>query len=315
MKLNPPVRSGWIVASVTLLVAVAGTWLAPQLLNADGSGVTLAGRQGWSLLGAANEVDPGQRAKGDDGSARSLTSIRAAMAGDALLSQTQVAGDWAVDANGVLRPDLALRKRFEHYMLALGTVTPAEIRLLIEDEARKAHGEKTAADIMAIYDKYMAVRSQQPRHRLVLNERDTWEPAFQEQKAIRRQLMGVPWAEAFFKAEEEEFVRFSAQADGTSGPDKADLNMPVPQMGPGKDASAVHAERVALYGEAAAQRLAQADAEWADWERRLAAAKAQWQHLQSSPELSDVQRQQGLDQYIEGHFAPDERLRARGLIN
>lgn len=37
MKLNPPVRSGWIVASVTLLVAVAGTWLAPQLLNADGS--------------------------------------------------------------------------------------------------------------------------------------------------------------------------------------------------------------------------------------------------------------------------------------
>jgi lipase chaperone LimK len=235
--------------------------------------------------------------------------------GDALLSQTQVAGDWAVDANGVLRPDLALRKRFEHYMLALGQVTPAEIRLLIEDEARKAHGEKTAAEIMDVYDKYMAVRSQQPRHRLVLNERDTWEPAFQEQKAIRRQLMGVPWAEAFFKAEEDEFVRFSAQADGKSGPDKADLNMPVPQMGPGKDAQAVHAERAALYGEAAAQRLAQADAEWADWERRLAAAKAQWQHLQSSAELSEVQRQQGLDQYIESHFPPDERMRVRGLIN
>lgn len=315
MKLNQPVRSGWIVAGVTLLLVAGGVWLGPRLLNADGSGVSLAGRQGWSLLGAANEVDPMQRSADNDAPVRSLSSIRAAVMGDALLSQTQVAGDWAVDANGVLRPDLALRKRFEHYMLALGQVTPAEIRLLIEDEARKAHGEKTAAEIMDVYDKYMAVRSQQPRHRLVLNERDTWEPAFQEQKAIRRQLMGVPWAEAFFKAEEDEFVRFSAQADGKSGPDKADLNMPVPQMGPGKDAQAVHAERAALYGEAAAQRLAQADAEWADWERRLAAAKAQWQHLQSSAELSDVQRQQSLDQYIDGHFAPDERMRARGLIN
>lgn len=315
MKLNHPVRSGWIVAGVTLLLVAGGVWLGPRLLNADGSGVTLAGRQGWSLLGAANEVDPMQRSADNDAPVRSLSSIRAAVMGDALLSQTQVAGDWAVDANGVLRPDLALRKRFEHYMLALGPVTPAEIRLLIEDEARKAHGEMTAAEIMDVYDKYMAVRSQQPRHRLVLNERDTWEPAFQEQKAIRRQLMGVPWAEAFFKAEEDEFVRFSAQADGKSGPDKADLNMPVPQMGPGKDAQAVHAERTALYGEAAAQRLAQADAEWADWERRLAAAKAQWQHLQSSAELSDVQRQQGLDQYIDSHFPPDERMRVRGLIN
>lgn len=315
MKLNHPVRSGWIVAGVTLVLVAGGVWLGPRLLNADGAGVTLAGRQGWSLLGAANEVDPLQRVADNDAPVRSLSSIRATVMGDALLSQTQIAGDWAVDANGVLRPDLALRKRFEHYMLALGHVTPAEIRLLIEDEARKAHGEKTAADIIGVYDKYMAVRSQQPRHRLVLNERDTWEPAFQEQKAIRRQLMGVPWAEAFFKAEEDEFVRFSAQADGQSGPDKADLNMPVPQMGPGKDAHAVHAERVALYGEAAAQRLAQADVEWADWERRLAAAKAQWQYLQSSAELSDVQRQQGLDQYIDSHFPPDERMRVRGLIN
>lgn len=315
MKLNPTVRSGWALAGVTLVLLAGGAWLGPQLLNADGTGVTLSGRQGWSLLGAANDVEPGRAGAASNGSVRSVSAIRAAVFGDALLSQTQVAGDWAVDANGVSRPDVALRKRFEHYLLALGNATPDEIRLLIQDEARKAHGDKIAGDIMGIYDKYMALRMQQPRNRLVLNERDTWEPAFQEQKAMRRQFLGAQWAEAFFKAEEEEFVRFAAQADGKSGSDKADLNMPVPQMGPGKDATAVHTERVALYGEAAAQRLAQADAEWADWERRVAGAKAEWQRLQGSAELSDVQRQQSLDQYIQSHFPPDERMRARGLIN
>lgn len=316
MKLNSTSRSRWIWGGLSAVVIVGGVWLGPRLIQADGGGVTLAGRHGWSLLGAGNEVESGNRpAASGNVIARSLSSIRAAVFGDALLSQTQAAGDWGIDAQGHLHPDLVLRKRFEHYLLALGTATPAELRALIDDEARKAHGEKAAADIMAIYDKYWALRSHQPSQRLALNDRETWAPAFQELRAMRRQYLGPQWAEAFYKEEEDEFLRFVAQADGKAGPDKADMNMPVPQMGPGKDAAAVHAERAALYGEAAAQRLAQADAEWADWERRVAGAKAEYQRVQNSPELSDVQRQQAMDQYIQSHFPPDERLRARGLIN
>lgn len=315
MKLNPSRRSGWVWLAGLSVVVAGGAWLGPRLVQVDGEGVTLAARHGWSLLGTANDVDPGRHDAEAHAAMRSLSSIRAAVLGDALLSQTQAAGDWGVDAQGKLHPDLALRKRFEHYLLALGSASAAELRALIEDEARKAHGDKAAAEIMSVYDQYWALRSHPPTQRLVLNERETWEPAFLELKAMRRQYLGPVWAEAFYKAEENEFLNFVAQADGKAGPDRNDVNMPVPQMGPGKDANAVHAERVALYGEAAAQRLAQADAEWADWERRLAGARAESQRVQSSPELSEVQRQQAMDQYIQSHFPPDERVRARGLLN
>ncbi|MGE5451889.1 MAG: lipase secretion chaperone [Acidobacteriota bacterium] len=315
MKLYSSTRSGWIWLAGLSVVVAGGAWLGPRLLPVDGEGVTLAARHGWSLLGAGNEVEPTRSPVAGSAGTRTLSSIRASVFGDALLSQTQAAGDWGVGADGKLHPDLALRKRFEYYLLALGSASPTELRALIEDEARRAHGDKAAAEIMAIYDKYWALRSHQPSRRLVLNERETWEPAFLELKGLRRQYLGPVWADAFYKDEEAEFLNFVAQADGKAGPDKADMNMPVPQMGPGKDAQAVHAERVALYGEAAAQRLAQADAEWADWERRLAAARAEYQRVQASPELSDVQRQQAIDQYIQSHFPPDERLRARGLLN
>lgn len=315
MKLNPSTRSGWIWLAGLSVVAAGGAWLGPRLMHSDGGGVTLAARQGWSLLGAANDVEPGRHGADTNAVAQDLSRIRASVLGDALLSQTQVAGDWGVDAQGKLHPDLALRKRFEHYLLALGSASPTELRALMADDARKAHGDQAAAEIMSVYDKYWALRSHQPSKRLVLNERETWEPAFLELKAMRRQYLGPVWAEAFYQAEEAEFLNFVAQADGKAGPDKGDVNMPVPQMGPGKDANAVHAERVALYGEAAAQRLAQADAEWADWERRLAGARSEYQRVQNSPELSEVQRQQAMDQYLQSHFPPDERVRARGLLN
>lgn len=315
MKLTYVNRSRWVWIGLSAAVLAGGlVWVGQQWTRPSNGGVTLAGHRTWSLMGAANEVESTASAPVSNGKVRSLSSIRAAVFGDPLISQTQPAGDWCVEADGHLRPDVALRQRFEYYLLALGNATPDEIRLVIQDEARKAVGDKAAAAIMAIYDKYMALRSAQPRNQLVLNDRESWQPAFEEQKAMRRQYLGQEWADAFFKAEEDEFVQFTAQVDQKAGPDRKDMSFPVPQMGPGKDAAAVYAERVSLYGEAAAKRLAKADADWADWESRLNAGKAEWQRLSNSPELSDTQRKQSMDQYIDGHFPPDERMRARGLI-
>ena len=303
----------WLVGGALVLTAVGVTWWS-QSWRVDHEGVTLAGQQNWSLMGAGGDADMLDKIAKGQAPMRALDKIRAMVMADPLIAQTQAAGSWAVDANGKLKPDLALRQRFEYYLLALGQVAPNEIRLLIEDEVKKAHGPRIAAEVMAIFDKYWSLRLQQPRNRLVLNERETWAPAFQEQKALRRQFLGVEWAEAFFSAEEQEFERFVAQSEGKADGVRADLDLPVPQMGPGKDVQAVHAERVALYGEAAAQRLAQADAEWAQWEQRLAGAKAEWQRLQASAELSELQRQQAIDQYIQAHFPADERIRAKGLL-
>ncbi|MCH2240564.1 MAG: hypothetical protein MK041_01230, partial [Aquabacterium sp.] len=74
-------------------------------------------------------------------------------------------------------------------------------------------------------------------------------------------------------------------------------------------------ERVARYGEAAAQRLEQADAEWADWERRLQAGSTEWTRLKQSPELSDAQRRELMDRYIAANFQPDEHRRVRALLD
>lgn len=302
----------WLLGGVVVAAAGALWWM--QSWRTDHDGVTLAGQQSLSLLGAGSDAALLDKIAKGDAPMRALDQIRALVMADPLIAQTQAAGSWAVDANGKLRPELALRQRFEYYLLALGQVAPNEIRTLIEDEVKKAHGTRIAAEVMAVFDKYWSLRLQQPRNRLVLNDRETWMPAFQEQKALRRQFLGVEWAKAFFGAEEQEFERFVAQADGKTDVAKADLDLPVPQMGPGKDPQAVHAERVALYGEAAAQRLAQADAEWAQWEQRLAGGRAEWQRLQASAELSDIQRQQAMEQYINSHFPADERIRAKGLL-
>lgn len=315
MKLTYVKRPRWAWIGLSAAVLAGGlVWVGQQWARPSSVGMTLAGHRTWSMVGIANEVESTASASVPKGAVRSLSGIRAAVFGDPLISQTQPAGNWCVEPEGHLRPNLALRQRFEYYLLALGNATPDEIRVLIQDEARKAAGDKAAAAIMAIYDKYMALRSAQPRNQLVLKDRETWQPAFEELQAMRRQYLGQEWADAFFKAEEDQFVQFTAQLEQQTGPDPKDMSIPVPQMGPGKVATAVYAERVALYGEAAARRLAKADADWADWENRLAAGKTEWQRLSASPELSDTQRKQAMAQYIDGHFPPQERLRARGLI-
>lgn len=315
MKFTYLKRPRWVWIGLSAAVLAGGlVWVGQQWARSSSVGMTLAGHRMWSLVGFANEVESTASASVPKGAIRGLNGIRSAVFGDPLISQTLPAGDWCAEPGGHLRPDLALRQRFEYYLLALGSATPDEIRVLIQDEARKAIGDKAAAAIMAIYDKYMALRSAQPRNQLVLKDRETWQPAFEELKAMRRQYLGQEWADAFFKAEEDQFVQFTAQLEQQTGPDPKDMSIPVPQMGPGKVATAVYAERVALYGEAAARRLAKADADWADWENRLAAGKAEWQRLSASPELSDTQRKQAMAQYIDGHFPSQERLRARGLI-
>jgi lipase chaperone LimK len=69
-----------------------------------------------------------------------------------------------------------------------------------------------------------------------------------------------------------------------------------------------------FYGEAAAERLARLDDEWADWERRLNAARAERTRLLQSANLSEALRKQEMDRYIQDHFKPEESLRVRSLL-
>lgn len=304
---------GWMVAgAVVLALGGAAAWFAQSGLPGVGQSAGQGGQgSGWDMIGATPGDDGVQRPK----AAQTLTpeQVRHRLFKEGSFAGTEPAGDWCV-VSARLTPCGELRKRFEYYILGLGEVTIEDIKALVADEARRAHGDQMAADIMAIWDKYWQLRTYAWRNKFEQSDRSSWMPVFEEQRSVRRQILGPEWAKAFFEADEANFKQYYAQLE--SGlPPPPDPGEPVPQMAPGKDPAAVHAERVARYGQAAADRLAKADEEWADWERRLAGARTEWERLKASPNLSDAQRKQDMQAYINANFKPDEHLRVQALLH
>lgn len=262
----------------------------------------------WSFL-SGKDVAPSSSA---NTAARSPDQVRVRLFKEGSFAGTEPAGNWCV-TDRKLRPCPDLRGRFEYYVLGLGEVTIEEIRGLIQDEAKRDNGDELATQIMAIWDKYWQVRTYSWRNKFVQSDRSTWMPVFEEQRSVRRQLLGAEWAQVFFKDEEQSFQDHYAQLESGQAP-PVDPGEPVPQMAPGKDPAAVRAERVSRYGEAATDRLDKADAEWADWERRLSAAKTEWDRLQKAPNLSDTQRKAEVAAYVKFNFTPEEQLRVQSLL-
>ena len=52
----------------------------------------------------------------------------------------------------------------------------------------------------------------------------------------------------------------------------------------------------------------------ADWQRRLADARREWDSLQGNNALSDLQRREQMNAYVQQHFKPDEHLRVQALL-
>lgn len=233
------------------------------------------------------------------------------------LADTEIAGGWCVVSAAsaeVLQPCPDLRRRFDHYLLGLGEVTVTDLRSLVFDDAGRAHGEALAGQILVVWDGYLSLAGYAWSSRFDPADPGTWQAALAEQRQVRRQMLGEAWASAFFADEERHLEAVRAQVEAGTAP-PADPGAAVPQVEPGKDAAAVMAERTALYGEAAAHRLAQVDSEWADWESRLGAARAEWQRLQQANQLSDLQRNAQMAQYVQSHFPGSEHLRVKALLH
>lgn len=229
------------------------------------------------------------------------------------LQGTEPAGEWCVTPALSLKPCHGLRSRFEYYLLGLGQATTKEIRSLVNDEAQRAHGALLASQIMSVFDQYCLVRNYEWTSRYSQSDRSTWTPLFEEQKAVRRRILGIAWAEAFFGNDEQHFVDHLAQLE-SGRPPPPDPGEPVPQISPGRDPGAVRTERVTRYGEEAADRLAQVDADWEAWDRRVTAARNEWERLQASGNLSTQQKQEAMNLYLNEQFHGKERIRAKGLI-
>jgi len=305
-------KRGWVAAGALVLVVVGGLLVA-QRQSAEGDAAASgpgAKTSGWSMIGAGQEDASAVVAPQ---SALTPDQVRTKLFKEGSFAGTEPAGEWCV-ASAKLSPCTELRKRFEYYILGLGEVAIDDIKTLVADEARRAHGEKLAGDIMAIWDKYWQLRTYAWRNKFEQADRATWMPVFEEQRTVRRQILGADWAKAFFDEDEQNFKQYYAQLE--SGlPPPPDPGEAVPQMAPGKDPAAVHAERVARYGQVAADRLAKADEEWADWERRLAGARSHWEGLKNAANLSDAQRKQEMQAYVSSNFKPDEHVRVSALLH
>ncbi len=303
----------WKLAGVAALVlgAAAAAWVGFNRPGEAGGASTEAASGGWGMIRPG--VGQGEAKQASGTPAMTAEQVRNKLFREGSFQGTEPNGDWCTAA-GKLSPCSGLRARFEYYLLGLGEVTVNDIRTLVSDEAHRANGEELGNAIMAIWDKYWSLRTHDWRNTFVQSDRNTWMPAFEEQRMVRRQILGEDWARAFFAEDEAKFKQYVAQVE-SGQPPPPDPGEPVPQMAPGKDPAAVHAERVARYGVDAANRLAKADEEWADWERRLAAARVEWDRLKASQNLSDVQRKQDMQAYINANFKPDELLRVKALLN
>jgi len=304
-------RGKWAAGcAAAALIAASVYWSTQQ---GPGKGVVASGGNGWDIVKPGGNAPEGAAAASAAGALLSAEQVRTRLFRDGSLAGTEAAGDWCV-TEGKLKPCLGLRQRFEYYILGIGEVTIDDLKVLVTDDATRAHGPELATQIVSIWNKYWQLRNHTYRNQFVQNDRSTWMPLFEEQRLVRRQVLGADWAEAFYAADDKHFREYYAQLE-SGQPPPPDPGEAVPQMGPGKDPAAVRAERVARYGEAAAARLDKADEEWADWQRRLAAARVEWDRLKAAGNLSDAQRRQEMNTYIKANFKPDEYLRVEALLH
>jgi lipase chaperone LimK len=216
------------------------------------------------------------------------------------LFNTQADGDWSIGANGQAQPSRALRRRFDYLLLQQGEVALDSVANQMRQQVQKAHGELAAQQIMALWDSYLRLQQHAWSTQVDMQRPDTWASALAERSTVRRQLLGAAWADAFYGDEENELRQMIAQT--SSG-------MPVSSAA---TAAAQATAPVALPD--AAQRTAEHEAQWQQWEQRLATARSRVQQLRSAPELSSPQRHEAISTYLHQQFTGAELLRVKALL-
>jgi lipase chaperone LimK len=214
------------------------------------------------------------------------------------LANTQADGDWSIGPNGQAKPSEALRRRFDYLLLQQGEVGLDSVAQQIRQQVQKAHGALAAQQIMVLWDSYLRLQQQVWTVQVNPQRPGTWAKALAERVPVRRQLLGDAWADAFYSHEENELRQLIAQANSGL---------------PASTASAATAQAPALLPDAA-QRTAEHEAQWRQWDQRLDAARARVQQLRSAPELSDIQRQQAIVTYLVQQFNADEMPRVNALL-
>lgn len=261
------------------------------------------------------------------------------------LGGTTEPGGWGkTDRFGNLIPTGELRQLFEYYLSALGEETlpqlVARIRLALSVLEEPAKGQ--ALDTLGRYLDYKLALSDLEA---AYGDAGTSGPneierRMAEIQALRRTWMDADTAEAFF-ADEEAIDRYQLkklsigrdqdlidqQREEALAEAEMDLPEPVRQARQdtrkfsryeqarealANDPEALRAWRQKEFGDEAAQRLADLDAEQKDWSRRWQSYAKERDALKASG-LAEPEREEGLARLREKYFSETERIRAKAL--
>ncbi|MFZ2988549.1 hypothetical protein, partial [Ideonella sp.] len=206
-----------------------------------------------ALQGLRSLAAPGATPQGP---ARTASAVEAALYGQGSLRESTPDGGWQVDSAGQLRPDLAVRRRFDHLLSALGEATPEELGTLLQRQANRDLPPAAVTQVMALWQRYLALQQTRYTHQADLHQPASWQPALDERVRMRREWLGPAWADAFYLAEETALRSHIAARDGraamaSTSAAPGDANPPTARLpdaarrpAPGDDLAALHQQRI-----------------------------------------------------------------------
>lgn len=243
--------------------------------------------------------------------------------------------------NGRIQANLDLRRMFDYFLTALGEMDVAQIRTWLAAHVRERYGESVLAEALSLFDRYVELGQASATADLAsLDHRERLAVL----KALRQKLLGPDVARAFY-ADEEAYLEYSLdrmalqQDTSLSAAEReqalADLEATLPAAirdsihhatlgvvaeeqtreldARGADAATRQAEREALVGKEAADRLAALDQQRALWDQRVADYKTAHARIQATPGLSAEARRQQVEQLLSQRFNAEERARVEAL--
>jgi lipase chaperone LimK len=320
-------RSLGIGAAVLCIAAAVSLW---QTNKHAGQTVDTETARGRSASTAGTPVaSPDVVATSSSGFAMSSSSLRG----------TEVDSGVSLDANGNVLLDPGLRRLFDYHLSLIGERDPVQIRQLLEAHLLGRYGPQHALAALAYFDRYAGYLQRLAESKI--GEAIDPQDRLAEVMVLRRQMLGDEMASAFF-AEEEAFAaltieRMAIAGDGTLSADRksamlaeldraerfsaraeADTASVVADQDRRFDRTKVSAgeraaEREALWGKAAAGRLAQLDEERARWDARIEQYLFARSRIDADRSLSPAARAQALAALRAQRFDAAEQRRIASL--
>lgn len=287
---------------------------------------------------ARSEITTNARAAVDPSAAIGTRSSAFAIDTSSLRG-TEIDGSVSFDANGQVVLEPGLRRLFDYYLSLIGERDQAQIRQLLADHLLGRYGANRAQMVLTYFDRYAAYLKRLAETKIG----DAVDPQERLTKAmaLRRELLGDEMAIAFFAEEEalaaltlkrmavaedasltadrkSELLAGLDRSEGHTARAEADTASAVADQErrfaqAGANASQRAAEREALWGKDAAQRLAQLDEERARWDARIEQYLFARSRIDADRSLSPAARAQALAALRARHFDAAEQRRVASL--